>query len=132
MRAPWKPRAVNASTRAFAEAVDIYPTLADLAGLPPPASQGEALNGTSLAPVFDDLLGATVKDAAFSQFAKESLTSVYPKFQRNQTAIMGYSVRVDGWRYTAWFGAWLLAQTPASALAYIDARPIPSSSPPRR
>ena len=103
VRAPWKPRAVNASTAAFAEAVDFYPTLVELAGLPHPASQGEDLNGTSLAPVFDDPLGAAVKDAAFSQFSKRALTNIDPKFRRNQTALMGYSIRVEDWRYTCWF-----------------------------
>ena len=62
---------MNQSTKAFAEAVDLYPTIAELAGLPDPATQGQQLNGTSLAPVFDDPSNASgVKDAAFAQFAK--------------------------------------------------------------
>ena len=64
---------------------------------------GEALEGTSLAPLFDDPARASVKDAAVSQFGKCELTSVNNKFHRNQTALMGYSVRVESWRYTAWF-----------------------------
>ena len=30
-------------------------------------------------------------------------TSVDPKYFRNQTQLMGYSIRTDEWRYTAWF-----------------------------
>ena len=29
--------------------------------------------------------------------------SIWNKFHRNQTEIMGYTVRVEDWRYTAWF-----------------------------
>jgi hypothetical protein len=36
---------------------------------------------------------AGVKDAAFSQFAKVSNTNVTPAFRRNETNVMGYSVR---------------------------------------
>lgn len=62
---------MNQSTKAFAEAVDLYPTIAELAGLPDPATQGQHLNGTSLVPVFEDPSNASgVKDAAFAQFAK--------------------------------------------------------------
>ena len=28
---------------------------------------------------------------------------VNPRFYRNQTELMGYTVRVDNWRYTCWF-----------------------------
>ena len=47
----------------------MYPTLVDLAGLPAPKSLGEDINGTSLVPLLRNPL-ASVKDAAFSQFAK--------------------------------------------------------------
>merc|ERR1711879_36184 len=46
------------------------------------------------------------KKAAFSQFAKPSLKDPFkfwPTPAKNATEIMGYSVRVDDWRYTAWF-----------------------------
>jgi arylsulfatase A-like enzyme len=71
------------STRALSELVDLYPTLADLAGLPAPAY----LEGVSLAPVLADTAKA-VKDAAFTQVRRGELN--------------GYSVRTDRWRYTAW------------------------------
>ncbi len=66
------------------EFVDIYPTLCDLAGLDIP----QDLDGVSLKPI---LTGneEKVKDFAISQ---------YPRGPR-----MGYSLRNDRYRYTAWF-----------------------------
>ena len=60
-------------TRALAAAVDLYPTLADLAGLPSArtAFKGSAgINGTSLRSVFARPHGEGPRRAAFSQFAK--------------------------------------------------------------
>jgi len=70
-------------TDALAEFVDIYPTLAELCGLPLPSH----LEGMSLAPVLRDS-SASVKTAAFSQYPRE-------KF-------MGYSMRTDRYRFTRW------------------------------
>ncbi|MCO6457416.1 MAG: sulfatase [Pirellulaceae bacterium] len=76
-------RAPGGKTRALVEFVDIYPTLCDLARLPKP----EHLEGTSAAPLLDDP-DRTWKPAAFSQ---------YPRGK-----IMGYSMKTDRYRYTAW------------------------------
>lgn len=103
IRAPWKTASIGKSTNVLAELVDVYPTLATLAGLPLPQSLGEHVNGTSLEIIFDNTSIVNVKDAAFSQYGKGSTFSVQPIFQRNETQLMGYSVRVDEWRYTAWF-----------------------------
>ena len=54
MRAPWKEASAGQSTKALVEIVDMYVTLAELAGLPHPRTQGQHLNGTSLVPIFDD------------------------------------------------------------------------------
>ena len=109
VRAPWKRASRGAVTTVLAEAVDLYPTFVDLAGLPSPWLHGEDLNGTSLAPVFeapfDDHF--KLKEAAYSQFAKPFLSRPFlywPTPRRNETEIMGYSVRTDQWRYTCWFG----------------------------
>lgn len=50
----------------IAELVDVYPTLAELAGLPAPPD----LEGTSLASYFDNPSQESVKQAAFSQFPR--------------------------------------------------------------
>ncbi len=75
--APGRARAVT--SRSLVELLDLYPTLADLAGLTPPTS----LEGHSLAPVLDAPERA-VRDAAFTQ------------------AYDGYAVRTDRWRYIEW------------------------------
>lgn len=91
---------------------DFYPTLAALVGLPPPQSAGQQINGTSLVPAFEDPEGsAKMKDAAFSQFAKPSRKNPFefwPTPRRNETEIMGYTVRVDEWRCEPLPVPWLL------------------------
>ena len=106
IRAPWMESSVGKETAVLAEMVDVYPTLAALAGLPDPkgVEGSEGINGTSLAPVFVDPSITGIKTAAFSQFAKDSYPfSVNPHFTRNETQLMGYTIRTDEWRYTAWF-----------------------------
>ena len=68
---------------ALVEFVDIYPTLADLAGLPLPSH----LEGVSLKPLLDTP-DRPWKSAAFSQFPRGKL--------------MGYTMRTDRYRYTKW------------------------------
>jgi iduronate 2-sulfatase len=109
IRAPWKQASVGRTTRVLAETVDLYRTMAELVGLPDPVADGEDVNGTSLAPVFDapEADHSALKPAAFSQFSKPSRadpTAFWPQPLRNETEIMGYTVRVDEWRYTCWFG----------------------------
>jgi arylsulfatase A-like enzyme len=74
-------------TNALVEFVDIYPTLADLAGLPLPSH----LEGLSFKPVLENP-DRPWKSAAFSQ---------YPRSLNGQP-IMGYSMRTDRYRFTAW------------------------------
>ncbi|MFP4058336.1 MAG: sulfatase [Candidatus Brocadiia bacterium] len=71
------------STPALVEFVDIYPTLCEAAGLPLP----DHLEGTSMRPLLEDPQRPW-KTAAFSQ---------YPRGQ-----VMGYTMRTDRYRYTAW------------------------------
>lgn len=80
--APWA-RGNGRPTRALAELVDLYPTLADLCGLDVP----DYLDGVSLCPVLDDPT-ASVKAAAFTQVRRGMFH--------------GYSVRTDRHRFTLW------------------------------
>lgn len=73
-------------TKALVEFVDIYPTLADLAGLPLPGH----LEGVSFKPLLDEP-NRPWKTAAFSQ---------YPRSQKG--GLMGYSMRTDRYRFTQW------------------------------
>ena len=65
------------------ELLDLYPTVADLAGLPAPGY----LNGTSLRPVLDRP-ETRVREAAYSQVAR--------------AGFQGRSIRTERWRYTEW------------------------------
>jgi iduronate 2-sulfatase len=77
-------------TDALVEFVDIYPTLSDLAGLSLPSH----LEGTSLKPLLDDPKRAW-KSAAFSQYPR-------PAGKTGGSALMGYSMRTDRYRFTVW------------------------------
>ena len=83
----WRVPGMKAAGRhcpALTEYVDIYPTLAALCGLTPPAT----IEGTSMAPLFDRP-DQPWKTAAFSQ---------YPR----QKTLMGYSMRTERYRLTRW------------------------------
>lgn len=77
-------------TPALAELLDLYPTLAELCGLPEPKN----VDGVSLVPVLKNP-SATVKQAAYTQHPR-------PNYYRGQPEVMGVSVRTDGMRYTQW------------------------------
>eukprot|EP01043_Picozoa_sp_COSAG02_P093274 COSAG02_NODE_29807_length_562_cov_1.203024_1_plen_71_part_01 len=57
---------------ALVELIDIMPTIADLAGLPPPVvHQGEAaLDGTSLAKLFEERPPAQLKPYVLTQYPR--------------------------------------------------------------
>ena len=73
-------------SRALVEFVDIYPTLAELAGLPLP----KHLEGVSLKPLLDQP-DRPWKTAACSQYPRP-----------DQGGLMGYSMRTDRHRFTVW------------------------------
>jgi uncharacterized sulfatase len=78
-------RAVGKASPRVVELLDLYPTLADLAGLKPPSN----LAGASLRPLLDN------PDAEWRRPA-------YTQLKRAQ--FHGYSVRDDRYRYTEWDG----------------------------
>lgn len=77
----------GSETDALVEFVDIYPSLAALAGLPLPAH----LEGCSFVPLLEDP-GRIWKPAAFSQYPREV----------GGQQLMGYSMRTDRYRFTRW------------------------------
>ena len=79
----------GARSDALVELVDLYPTLAELAGLPAPAG----VEGTSLVPLLRDA-NTPWKSAAFSQWPK-----AIPGVGSDG---MGYSVRTARYRLTEW------------------------------
>ena len=78
-------------TKALVESVDLYPTLAELAGLP--LDQG--LEGHSMVPLLKNP-HRKWKTAAFSDYQR--VIPGYGKVSRG----MGYSMRTDRYRYTEW------------------------------
>jgi len=77
------------SSKQIVEFVDIYPTVADLARLEPPAN----LSGRSLRPLLEDPDRAW-KGAAFTQVLRPG----------DDAPFVGRSVRTDRWRYSDWGG----------------------------
>jgi iduronate 2-sulfatase len=79
----------GAAAAGMVELVDIYPTLAELAGLTPPAD----LDGSSFAALLKDP-AQPGRDIVLSQFARP--------FKRSDPEVMGYSVRTSTHRYSRW------------------------------
>jgi len=79
-------KANGRQTKSLVELLDVFPTLCDLAGVPPPAN----LQGKSLRPVLDNA-AATIHEAAFTQA------------RRGENAeFWGRTVRTAQWRCTEW------------------------------
>lgn len=74
---------------ATVEFVDVYPTLADICGLPVPGG----IDGRSLKPFLENADAPAVK-CAISQYPRST--------GKAGVAVMGYSIRDDRWRLTLW------------------------------
>lgn len=85
-----RPGGTGAVTGALSELLDLYPTLADLCGLPAPAG----IEGRSLRPWLE-APAAPGRPAVFSQFPR-------PWLLRGAPGVMGYAVRTAGHRYVEW------------------------------
>jgi iduronate 2-sulfatase len=126
IRAPWLSGSAGVTTDAIAELVDVFPTIADLAGVQAPAEYG--LDGASLRGVMGSSTAAA-EGAAPTQILPPPSPhvgtyafSVYPRCppasvtnaslfwqdndclmtERSAFRFMGYTVRVDRYRYTEW------------------------------
>eukprot|EP01052_Picozoa_sp_SAG31_P008178 SAG31_NODE_407_length_16049_cov_46.312915_2_plen_186_part_00 len=115
IRAPWKPAAAGRRTAALVEHVDLYPSLAEIAGIP--VDKGlESIDGTSWARLLDDPKAAH-KSAVFAQYPRcwpENTTHDSNAFShmarcagvaKDSFAYMGYTIRTQSYRYTEW-AAW--------------------------
>ena len=68
VRAPFLPSSIGMRSDALVEIVDLYKTLADLAGIPLPKNDSRAVQGHSLAGIMRG--DAPPSNYSFSQFAK--------------------------------------------------------------
>ncbi|PIK56566.1 hypothetical protein BSL78_06534 [Apostichopus japonicus] len=115
----YRPRDQGPTSNAFAELVDLFPTVSDLAGLQVPSlcpedSLNETLcrEGVSLAPLIKSHFGggeqniSNVKTCTISQYPRPSdqpeKGSILPKLAT--IIIMGYSMRTSDYRYSEWVG----------------------------
>jgi iduronate 2-sulfatase len=80
---------------AIVESVDLYPTIIDLCGIEP----SDNLSGTSLKPLLEDP-NCKWKNIAFNQFVRPYPAAIGARVPASH---MGYSVRTEEWRYTAWY-----------------------------
>lgn len=79
---PWMKETHGASATQICELVDLYPTIADVCGLKPPAYlQGKSMRGI-------------LEDASTSKWKKTDALTVSTKG--------GVSLRTEKWRYTEW------------------------------
>lgn len=100
--------AAGASTRQLAETVDVFPTLAELAGLPAPAGP-QRIDGISLVPVLRDP-SQTIRDHAYHCF---------PRGER-----MGRAIRTERHRLVEWRKPGAPADTAAFELYDYEADPL--------
>lgn len=94
-------------TESLAELMDLYPTLAELCGLPQPAQT----QGVSLVPVLQDV-SASVRQAALTQHPRPAY---YDREPDKTPTHMGYSLRTATHRYTEWRD-WKTGETTAREL----------------
>ena len=97
--------------RAPVELIDLFPTLCELSGLPPPRASAHRLEGRSLVPLMRGRPSrlALARSAAFSQWPRVSLAPVDSRGgSRGGGApsppleCAGYAVRTQGWTLIQW------------------------------
>jgi iduronate 2-sulfatase len=111
IRAPWAAAAAGRRVRGFFEMVDLFDTVVELAGLPPPPDRND---GRSAAAAFRGPAAPALRTEAYSQYPRCKKAANDSSFdprnpcttgrmgQRTAFGWMGYSVRTAAWRYTVW------------------------------
>jgi arylsulfatase A-like enzyme len=84
-------------TNSLTEHVDIFPTLCELSGLSIPTY----LDGKSLAPIMKNNK-AQIKNYAVSQYPRKLKAEELKKMGYADKNLMGYTLRTDKYRFTAW------------------------------
>jgi iduronate 2-sulfatase len=141
--APWLPAPQGGNISAPVELIDVFPTIAELAGIPVPSTYN--LDGVSLAPLlatqrYEDGDGndVGVKNLEASGALRNYSFSMYPRCpadltnasnfwadndcmmtERSRIPFMGLSLRVAGWRYTEW-----LKWNGSSLSPHLDSIPV--------
>jgi arylsulfatase A-like enzyme len=109
IRAPDVPGSAGRNVSDIVSLVDVFPTLAELAGIPVPSS--DHLDGTSLAPLLNSSAPANASAYALSVYPRcpaSANASLYWQdndcmtTERTAFRFMGLSLRTPRWRYTEW------------------------------
>jgi hypothetical protein len=116
VRAPWKHNSVGQHTKTLVELVDLYRTLASLAGLDTSAIADD-VDGTDVSAVFDEPQ-KLVKSEAYAQYPRCPGKRFWDRREQGRPdwyfnncegtpaqniSMMGYTVRTPEWRMTEWF-----------------------------
>lgn len=103
VKVPGKPKAAGKRTASLTDLVDVFPTLATLAGLAAPSQ----VDGDDVSKLFDEP-STSLKDAAYHQYPACLMATLNQtrggcnNVPSTQFDFMGYSVRTPQWRYTLW------------------------------
>ena len=123
IRAPWLPASTGQRTGSYTELVDLYRTIAALAGLPDGAVAAD-VDGTDVSALLHQP-GIVLKNESYAQYPRCPGLRQWPhrsdcrsqgappgadwclnnceKVPASNLTAMGYTVRVPGWRLTEWF-----------------------------
>jgi len=110
VRVPWLEKSQGKQTSAIVELVDLFPSIADLANNPAPASYG--LEGASFAALLQDPAISLPKNTSLSVFPRCPANRTDPQaywqhndcnlIERTNFFSLGVTIREDNWRYTEW------------------------------
>ena len=106
IKSPNHPNTFGKSTSHFFELLDLYKTLNGLTNAADHVEDG--VEGEDLTGIFENLNAKPLREYAFSQMArcpaKNTLgpNSACNSVERKHIEYMGFTVRDDRWRYTAW------------------------------